>query len=307
MRENVLAVKKITILFLPDGSSRTRQFKIPKAAFMAFCILLLGLGVGLAYLIQDYWTIKKQMPRLAGMDEENKAKNVQLVSLAQRINRISENMAESKAFVNQLRVMVNLEPSEDNPQFLGIGGSDSALLNPDAVREQGHRKLVRKMHQSLDNLDAEISVQTQDMSELSRYLKNQKSRLTCTPSIWPARGWISSRFGYRISPFTNKKEFHRGLDICTKMGSPIIASADGVVISAGKDYGYGNILTLSHNYGLKTRYAHLKKMLVKKGQSVKRGDKIGLVGVTGRTTGPHLHYEVHVNGVPVDPLRYILN
>ena len=307
MRENVVTAKKLTILFLPDGSSPTRQLKIPKAAFMFFCILLLALGVGLAYLIQDYWNIKKQMPSLTGLDEENKAKNVQLVSLAQRINRISEDMVESKAFVNQLRVMVNLEPSEDNTQFLGIGGSDSALLDPNSIREQGHRKLVRKMHQSLDNLDAEISIQAKDLSELSRYLKNQKSMLTCTPSVWPAKGWVSSRFGYRTSPFTNKKEFHRGLDICTRMGSPIIAPADGVVTSAGKDYGYGNILTLSHNHGLKTRYAHLKKFLVKKGQSVKRGDKIGLVGLTGRTTGPHLHYEVHLNGVPVDPLRYILN
>ncbi len=307
MRENALAAKKITILFLPDGSSRTRQLKIPKAAFMFSCIVLLGLGIGLAYLIRDYWVIKKQMPQLTGLEEENRAKNVQLVTLARKINRISEDLVKSKAFVNQLRVMTNVETSEDNTQLLGVGGSDPALLDPAFIRDQGHRKLVRKMHQSLDDLDTEISLQAKDMTELSRYLKNQKSMLTSTPSIWPARGWISSRFGYRISPFTNKKEFHRGLDICTKMGSPIIASADGIVTSAKKDYGYGNIITLNHHHGLKTRYAHLKKFLVKKGQSVKRGDKIGLVGLTGRTTGPHLHYEVHLNGVPVDPLRYILN
>lgn len=302
-----MANKKITILFLPDGSSRTRQLKIPKAVFILSFILLLMACAGLAYVIQDYWIIKKQMPGLVGLGKTNQEKDVQLISLAQRINQMGENMVESKAFVNQLRVMVNLEPSEDNTQFLGVGGSDPAFLDPKLVREQGHRKLARMMHRSLDNLDTEISAQIKDMSELKRYLENQKSMLAFTPSIWPAKGWISSRFGYRISPFTNKKEFHRGLDICARMGSPIVAPADGVVVYAGKDYGYGNLLTVSHNYGLKTRYAHMKKILVKKGQSVKRGQKIGLVGKTGRTTGPHLHYEVHLNGVPVNPLRYILN
>lgn len=302
-----MATKKITILFLPDGSSKTRQFKIPRALFILSFIILLTAGAGLAYLIQDYWIIKKQMPGLVGLEKANEEKDVQLISLAKRINRMSKNMVESKAFVNQLRVMVNLEPNEDNTQFLGVGGSDPALLNPKLVREQGHRKLVLMMHESLDNLDTEVSAQTKDMSDLKSYLTDQKSMLACTPSIWPARGWVSSRFGYRVSPFTNKKEFHRGLDICTRIGSPIVAPADGVVSYAGKDYGYGNIITLSHNYGLKTRYAHMKKILVKKGQSVKRGQEIGLVGKTGRTTGPHLHYEVHLNGVPVNPLQYILN
>lgn len=302
-----MANKKITILFLPDGSSRTRQLKIPKAVFILSFILLLMACAGLAYVIQDYWIIKKQMPGLVGLEKTNQDKDVQLISLARRINQMGEDMVESKDFVNQLRVMVNLEPSEDNTQFLGVGGSDPALLDPKLVREQGHRKLARMMHQSLDNLDTEISAQIKDMSELKQYLENQKSMLAFTPSIWPARGWISSRFGYRISPFTNKKEFHRGLDICARMGSPIVAPADGVVVYAGKDYGYGNLLTISHNYGLKTRYAHMKKILVKKGQSVKRGQEIGLVGKTGRTTGPHLHYEVHLNGVPVNPLQYILN
>ncbi len=307
IRENVLASKKITILFLPDGSSRTRQLKIPKVLFILSFILLLMAVAGFAYVIQDYLIIKKQMPDLVALKKANQEKDVQLISLARRINRMSENMVESKTFVNQLRVMVNLEPNEDNTQFLGVGGSDPTFLDPKSVRDQGHRKLVRMMHQSLDDLDTEIVAQTKDMTDLTQYLKTQKSMMARTPSIWPTRGWISSRFGYRISPFTNKKEFHRGLDICTRIGSPIVAPADGIVSRVGKDYGYGNIVTLSHNQGLKTRYAHLKKILVKKGQAVKRGQKIGLVGKTGRTTGPHLHYEVHLNGVPVNPLQYILN
>ena len=131
--------------------------------------------------------------------------------------------------------------------------------------------------------------------------------LAHTPSLWPTKGWVSSRFGQRVSPFTNEREFHKGLDISTSKLSPIIAPADGVVSSVRWDHGYGKILTINHDYGLKTKYAHLEDSLVKKGQYVKRGQKIALVGATGRTTGPHLHYEVHLNGAPVNPLRYILN
>jgi murein DD-endopeptidase MepM/ murein hydrolase activator NlpD len=110
-----------------------------------------------------------------------------------------------------------------------------------------------------------------------------------------------------VSPFTNEKEFHSGLDISAKTGSPIIAPADGVVSGIEKTYGYGNLLTVTHGYGLKTRYGHLSSTLVKKGQAVKRGDAIANMGNTGRSTGPHLHYEIFLEGVPVDPSRYILN
>ena len=163
------------------------------------------------------------------------------------------------------------------------------------------------MHQSLDNLNTEISVQAQEKAELCKFLESQKSMFACTPSIWPTKGWVSSRFGYRISPFTNEKEFHSGLDISSRMGTPIISPSDGVVASIGKSYGYGNTIIINHGYGLKTKYAHLDKSLVKKGEAVKRGQQIALMGNSGRSTGPHLHYEVQLKGVPVNPLRYILN
>jgi murein DD-endopeptidase MepM/ murein hydrolase activator NlpD len=131
--------------------------------------------------------------------------------------------------------------------------------------------------------------------------------LAHTPSIWPTRGWLSSGFGKRISPFTKEEEFHKGMDISTRMNTPILAPADGLVSSIGKDYLMGNKLMINHGYGLKTRYGHMAKILVKRGEYVKRGQKIGLVGDTGRTTGPHLHYEVYLNSLPVNPRHYILN
>ena len=302
-----MAAKKITIVLLPDGTRKVRQVKVPRFLVVLLFTLLLSGALGLVWVFKDYKNIKTEIPRLAHLEKENKHQKAQLVSLAQKIDRITRRMTELREFDKKLRTMVNLEKSDDSQQLLGVGGSNTALSSPDSSIEKAHEKLVRLMYRSLDNLDKEISLETHEKSELLDYLESQKSMLLCTPSIWPTRGWISSGFGYRISPFTNEKEFHRGLDICNRMGAPIIAPSDGVVASVGWDFGYGKTLVIKHGYGLKTKYAHLSKILVRKGEVVKRGQEIGMVGNSGRSTGPHLHYEVHLNGVPVNPLQYILN
>ena len=143
--------------------------------------------------------------------------------------------------------------------------------------------------------------------ELVEYLEDQKSLLASTPSIWPVRGWLTSTFGYRTSPFTGRREMHKGLDIATRSGTPIIAPADGLVVFSGREGGFGNMIVIDHGYGITTRYGHCSALDAKLGQKIKRGDVIARVGNTGRSTGPHVHYEVAVNGVPVNPSRYILN
>lgn len=302
-----MALKKITIVLLPDGLNSVRQFKIPKLlirVFFLFCLCALTL---LSYAFSDYSRLKKEVPHNLQLKRENNLHKAQLAAMADKLDKINSKMIELKKFDDKLKVMVDLEPGEDNAQFLGIGGSDPSLMNSEYSIEKAHKKLVRLMHQSMDNLKTEISIQTQEKAELLKFLESQKSMFACTPSIWPARGWVSSRFGYRVSPFTSEKEFHSGLDVSARKGSSIIAPADGVVSSTGSNYGFGNIITINHGYGLKTKYAHLSKILVKKGQTIKRGQKIATMGNTGRTTGPHLHYEVHLKGVPVNPQRYILN
>ncbi|MDB9823301.1 M23 family metallopeptidase [Deltaproteobacteria bacterium] len=302
-----MAFKKVTILFLPDGIRTVRQFKIPKVLIRVFFFFLLSAVGLLSWASVDYYNIRKLVPERDELLLENKQQEAQLTALADKIDQINNKMVELKEFDNKLKVMVNLEPGEDNTQFLGIGGSDPTLTDPEYSIEKAHQKLVRLMHQSLDNLDTEIVVQSQEKAELYEFLENQKSMFSCTPSIWPTKGWVSSTFGHRTSPFTNENEFHNGLDVSARIGSAVIAPSDGVVSSVGNTYGFGTIITINHGYGLKTRYAHLSKVLVKKGQSVKRGEKIALVGNTGRSTGPHLHYEVHLKSVPVNPMNYILN
>ncbi len=244
---------------------------------------------------------------MAELQKENALQKEQIVFMARRIDQVNQEMNELRELDHKLKVMVNLETGEGDEQFQGVGGSDPALLDPKKSIARVDRELVRAMHRSLDNLNSDINSSKEDKAGLQEFLENQKMLLASTPSIWPAKGWLSSRFGYRKSPFTDKKEFHKGLDISTRKGSPIVASADGTVSFTGRDQGYGRVVIIRHGYGLKTKYAHLKKSLVKKGQYVKRGETIGLVGHSGRTTGSHLHYEVHLNGVPVNPLRYVLN
>lgn len=244
---------------------------------------------------------------MAELQKENALQKEQILYMARRIDQVTEEMNELRKLDHKLKVMVNLETGEGDEQFKGVGGSDPALLDPKKALTKVDRELVRAMHQSLDNLNNDINLSKEDKAGLQKFLENQKMLLASTPSIRPTKGWLSSRFGYRISPFTGKKEFHKGLDISTRLGAPIVTSADGTVSFSGRDREYGRVVVIKHGYGLKTKYAHLKKSLVKKGQYVKRGETIGLVGNSGRTTGSHLHYEVHLNGVPVNPLRYVLN
>ena len=299
-----MAAKKITIVLLPEGSQKVRQVKIPKLLIYLSCFFIAGFLSLIGYAAYDYYLTKKELPRLYAMEEAYNQQKPQIPALSQKIDEIKQKLADYKKFDDKLRIMVNLETKDDNIQFVGVGGSDPTQMDPG---ENLEKTKIRSMHQSLNNLDTEITIQSQRKAELCKYLESEKSMLACTPSIWPTRGWVSSRFGYRISPFTDEREFHKGVDISARMKTKIIAPADGVVISEGRTYGYGNVITISHGYGLKTRYGHLNSFLVKKGDTIKRGQVIALLGNSGRSTGPHLHYEVHLNDVPVDPFRYILN
>ncbi len=145
------------------------------------------------------------------------------------------------------------------------------------------------------------------MNDLDQYLLDRESFLKSTPTILPTNGWITSYYGPRKSPISGRRKFHEGLDVGARLGTTIIAAADGIVTFSGHRMGLGNYIQLDHGYGLETIYAHAKKLIVKNGELVQRGDSIAQVGNTGYSTAPHLHYEVRVNGVAVDPLYYVLD
>lgn len=302
-----MAFRKMTIVLVPEDTLRVVRFRLPWIVPVVALIAFLSSLCYLGFVFQDYRALKARMPRFSELERESAQQQRQFIHLAQRVDQIALKMGELKDFDRKLKVLVNLETGDDSDRFRGVGGSDPALLRPNYAMAKSQHDLVQILHRSLDNLNHEVSVDKQDKAELHKFLENQKILLASTPSIWPTKGWLRSRFGYRISPFTNEREFHRGIDVATRMNAPIVAPADGVVASFTTDHGYGKILSVHHGYGLVTRYAHLQKTLVEKGQYVKRGETIALVGNSGRSTGPHLHYEVLLNGVPVDPLRYIID
>ena len=154
---------------------------------------------------------------------------------------------------------------------------------------------------ALHSIDSRYPIELWDSPD--RY--QMTSPLSALPSIWPVQGRISSHFGKRPCPFSGKPQFHQGVDIAANKGEPVSAAAEGTVVSCGWHGGYGKSITLDHGSGYVTRYAHLKKICVGAGQSIKKGQNIGTVGSTGWSTGPHLHYEVRFQGNPIDPERYL--
>ena len=297
--------KKATVFLLPDEENNVKQFRCPVPSFPFLVLLLICCAASLLWLIQDYCSMKVRMPALVQLEKENEQKRRQLIHLAQRIDQISDEMDTQKELSRKLKIMVNLEPDAD--EAYGLGGPAPIFSDNQNADIKDDKELARLMHRTLDSLESEVAVGEKEKTDLYEFFENQKLLLAATPSIRPVNGWMSSRFGYRSSPFTGKRELHRGIDIATKMGAPIVAPADGIVSFTGRDGGYGRVVTIKHGHGLVTKYAHLKKALVKKGQYVKRGETIALVGNSGRSTGPHLHYEVHLNKIAVDPLRYIIN
>ncbi len=300
-----MILKKITVFLLPDGKNNVKQFKLPMPSPFVLTLFLFLLAGMFSWFAYDYFTIKSRVPRLAELEKQAELDEQQLVHMAHRIDDLTQEMKSQKELSRKLKVMVNLEV--DEAEAHGLGGPDPIFSDPVNDPGRSKKELVRLMHRTLDNLENEMAIGESDKANLLDFFEHQKILLASTPSIWPTKGWMSSRFGYRISPFTGKKEFHRGIDVATRMGAPIVAPADGIVSFAGRDGGYGKMVTIKHGYGLMTRYGHLEKWLVKKGQHVKRGEVIALVGNTGRSTGPHLHYEVHLNHMAVDPLRYIVD
>src|SRR5262245_14557845 len=180
-----------------------------------------------------------------------------------------------------------------------MGGADvQAVLGslPALQSPENTFGLLREILQGIENRLTSVA------SDIDR----RNALAAATPSIWPAHGWLSSIVGSRRDPITGGADYHQGLDISADQGSPVYATADGTVLQAGREGAYGNLVTIDHGYGLETRYGHLSKYEVRPGAKVQRGDVIGRVGATGRATGPHLHYEVRVNGRLLNPLQLLL-
>lgn len=215
-----------------------------------------------------------------------------------KIEEITRKLEALREFERRLRIMANLRlPQEKKKGTVAVGGTGG----------EGGIGLELLDEKAIEDLMKEVNGRLEGLQEVQEALEAKIERLRRTPSLWPTEGMVTCGFGPRVNPFTGREEFHTGIDISNRLGTPIIAPADGRVEKVWSDPFLGLAIKIDHGYGIETIYGHLDAVLVKPGQKVKRGEKIALMGNTGRSTGPHLHYEVHVRGRPRNPQEYLLD
>jgi murein DD-endopeptidase MepM/ murein hydrolase activator NlpD len=237
-----------------------------------------------------------------------KSQTSQIHFFSAKVEDLERQLSALKDFDRNIRIITNLERrGQGTSPLMGIGGPSPSDIREE-LKERGDEKaLIRQMRSDIERLQSEAVSSEESFSRLMRLLLVKKQLLAHTPSIWPVQGWVTSGFGYRTHPLTGLSQMHEGLDIANRVGTTIIAPASGVVSGIDADPLFGNIVVISHGFGITTCYAHLHKVLVKLSQRVERGDMIAELGMSGRTTGPHLHYEVRINNIPANPVQYILN
>ena len=291
---------KYHIVIFKEGKSGSRNLYLRSWIVLFFILLIIGLGALCAWLAQEWFKARHLETSLANAEKTIAEQRRQTMNLAQKITEASQDLARIQRFDSKLRLMMNMEK---DPKEVGESPGDFSQTYLPLHRQE---LAVRKMQDFLDELSNAARLEEVRQQDLLHSLRGNKGILASIPSIWPVTGFVSSGFGGRRSPFGGGGQFHKGLDISNRIGTPIVAPADGTVILAAPDGAYGNSVEVNHGGGIVTKFAHMQRFNVKHGQWVKRGEVLGYIGLTGRTTGPHLHYEVRLNGVPVNPMRYIL-
>ena len=302
-----------TLLIIPHKKKESvKRFLATPFHFRLTGILSVVFLCLFGYCAIDYLTIKLEQMELENLRQMASTQQEQIGTLEEKISYFEKKLDDLKQIDEKIRTMASgltgsrgkttskaaskdVAPARE--QLRGIGG-------PMPADEMGPDKL-RMLNHHMDRLLEDASARERSLAELQEYLRTQRSLAAVTPSIWPVSGWVTSEFGRRTNPFGRRAEFHTALDIATKLGAPVQAPADGIVANVEKRPDMGLMIQVEHGRGIQTLYAHLFRSVVSKGQVVKRGEVIGYVGNSGRSTGAHLHYSVSLNGVYVNPRKYL--
>jgi hypothetical protein len=297
----------VTLLYIPDASQGIRTVRISHAAIMGIGILAAALIIGVGLVTVGYFTTVVDGVALNRLRTENVALAEQLNLLRSGLDDVRGDVAVLADLGRTIRLEADIDPMPAGMRNIGMGGG-GPLDEKGATREPLLLTSIEMddARSDLEKLMQEVHVQKDSFQEILTALERQSHLRSHTPSIRPTTGWISSRFGYRRDPFTDQWRWHRGVDISAPSGTPIIATADGVISYVGRRGGLGRVVEIDHGYEFSTLYGHCSVVRVRKGERVTRGQLIALVGKTGRTTGSHVHYEVMVSGTPVNPKNYFL-
>lgn len=312
-------MSKIVIQVEGEGP-KGRQFVLSSRRLKVWAVIAGTLATGLLVASAfGSWTVSQRIGNGPTAEAENAVLRGRLSAIEAQMTRVDQALERVMAQDAKIRTMSSedaaaraygleslsgLELASAERQGLnGTALSGVGDLGPvDAVGLTGSLEALEARTRELQGslLDEEAS-----LHEVRSYLDDRSSLVRSHPSVWPVRGWLTSRFGYRNSPHGEGRRLHAGIDIAAPRGTVIVAPSDGHVVWAGYHTAYGNLVILDHGYGLSSKYAHMSRMHVRVGQRLAAGDLVGRVGSTGRSTGPHLHFEVHQDGVPTNPLRFL--
>lgn len=282
--------KRFSIMIIPENGEKIRRFKVHRGV-AGFAISFVMIFVTLLfYFVYSYTQLQFESSELFRLRVVNNQQRNELQRLENDIGMMRDELAalaETEARVRQLAALGNSPDAVP----VAVGGI------PESTEIDG----LDAIEQRISQLQIAIDLRRQSQEEVRNLLNDKVSVSRATPSGWPTKGWITSYFGMRQIPDGTGRRIHQGIDVAANTGTPIFATADGVVARVEYSGGYGKTVVLDHGYGYRTLYAHNSRILVKRGSRIQRGDKIAEVGNTGRSTGPHVHYEVQLNGVPIDP------
>ena len=311
--KKVIMRRKISFFILSYTGSTVKQLTVSRRFLYIASACLTAFLLLSTFVVYDYYNLKTTFnkqeleSKITSQSNEIVTQRRQIQKFAEGINSLKSKLVNLNNFENKIRIIANIEKPADHGSLFGVGGSIPEDLDSKVPLKKKHSSMMREMHEQTSQLNLASINQQKRFESLYKDLENKRNLLSSTPAIRPSKGWISSGFGYRTSPFTGLREFHKGIDFANRKGTPIIASGDGVVTFVGTKGFLGKVIVIDHGYGKVTRYGHLQKTLKKRRETVKRGDTIALMGNSGRSTGPHIHYEVYLNGIPVNPKKYILN
>lgn len=321
-----------SLIVVSDETAPVRRFEIRKilvkrglwgAGIFAFLFLA---------LCADYVRVRVDNRELGGLRAETIERREQVTAFQDTLQFVDAQLARLQEFERKVRIIANLPGSAGTggeeitavgnradeqtrpPQGGGDGPAEpmgesppAASRVPESPADAPEEERVSLLRQGAEYLGVVAESQKASLADLVKGLESKRRRLASSPSIWPTKGWLTSRYGYRTSPFTGREQFHAGLDIAGAKGTDVVATARGKVVFAGKRGPLGNSLIIDHGYGVRTQYGHVDEFFVKRGEAVQRGDKVASLGNSGRSTGPHLHYVVEVNGKTRNPLDYIFD
>ena len=293
--------RKVTVVFIHHGKIKPFKFNFSVLflliAFFGWTGMTLWAGFISGKHI-DYLAVKA----------DNKIMKARMLFFADQIKKSKEMLAQVKQNDDHIRSLLAMDSKRiiiENG--LGSGGptpiesSALSMLLSGKIDNIDYQEISRQTFELLEEYKASMK----SYSEVINHIAKQREMFRYTPSIWPCKGIISSPYGIRFHPIFRTRFFHPAIDIANKRNTPIVATADGVVVFSGWMSGYGNVIAIEHGHKYRTVYAHLAKALVKKGEFVTKGQEIAKMGNTGRSTGPHVHYELHLNKRPINPMKYL--